>query len=119
MLNGIERRRRWPDETKIAIVAEALGPGVVISDVARQFRDHAIGEDSSERLDKIPVKYRAPRPKYACRTCERTGADDVAGVIQAPAPARLVEGGLPTEALVADVIVSKYAWHCLSTGRRR
>ena len=24
---------------------------------------------------------------------------------------RLVEGGLPTEALVADVVVSKHAWH--------
>ena len=31
--------------------------------------------------------------------------------MQAPAPPRLVEGGLPTEALVADVVVSKYAWH--------
>jgi transposase len=51
------------------------------------------------------------RPKYACRTCEKTGADDVAGIIQAPAPARLIEGGLPTEAFVADVVVSKYADH--------
>jgi hypothetical protein len=47
----------------------------------------------------------------ACRTCEKTGADEVAGIIQAPAPARLVEGGLPTEAFVADVVVSKYADH--------
>ena len=75
---------------------------------------HVIGEDRSERLDKIPAKYRVivtRRPKYACRTCERTGADDTAGVIQSPAPARLVEGGLPTEAMVADVVISKYAWH--------
>jgi transposase len=75
---------------------------------------HVIGEDRSERLDKIPAKFRVivtRRPKYACRTCERTGADDTAGIIQAPAPARLIEGGLPTEALVADVVVSKYAWH--------
>jgi len=75
---------------------------------------HVIGEDRSERLDKIPAKYRVivtRRPKYACRTCEKTGAEDIAGVIQAPAPARLIEGGLPTEALVADVVVSKYAWH--------
>jgi hypothetical protein len=33
------------------------------------------------------------------------------GVIQAPAPHRLIEGGLPTEALVADVLVSKHADH--------
>ncbi len=75
---------------------------------------HQIGEDRSERLDKVPAKLRVLvtlRPKYACRSCEKTGADEVAGVIQAPAPARLIEGGLPTEALVADVLVSKYADH--------
>ena len=75
---------------------------------------HAIGEDVSERLDKVPAKLKVivtRRPKYACRACETTGADETAGVIQAPAPLRLVEGGLPTEALVADVLVSKYADH--------
>lgn len=75
---------------------------------------HVIGEDTSKRLDKVPAKVRVivtRRPKYACRTCEKTGADDVAGIIQAPAPARLIEGGLPTEALVADVVVSKHADH--------
>ena len=51
------------------------------------------------------------RPKYACRTCEKTGADEIAGIVQAPAPARSIAGGLPTEALVADVLVSKYADH--------
>jgi transposase len=35
----------------------------------------------------------------------------VAGIIQAAAPARLIEGGLPTEAMVADVVVSKHADH--------
>lgn len=75
---------------------------------------HVIGEDVSKRLDKVPAKVRVivtRRPKYACRTCEKTGADDVAGIIQAPAPARLIEGGLPTEAFVADVVVSKHADH--------
>jgi transposase len=75
---------------------------------------HVIGEDRSERLDKIPAKYRVivtRRPKYACRSCERDGDDEIAGIIQASAPARLIEGGLPTEALVADVVVQKYAWH--------
>jgi transposase len=75
---------------------------------------HAIGEDVSKRLDKVPAKVRVivtRRPKYACRTCEKTGADEVVGIIQAPAPARLVEGGLSTEAFVADVVVSKYADH--------
>jgi len=68
---------------------------------------HVIGEDVSERLDRIPAKLKVivtRRPKYACRSC----AD---GVHQAPALARLIMGGLPTEAFVADVLVSKYADH--------
>ena len=68
---------------------------------------HRIGEDVSERLDIVPAQFRVlvvRRPKYACRACEN-------GVVQAAAPARLIEGGLPTEATVAQVIVSKYADH--------
>jgi len=68
---------------------------------------HRIGEDVSERLDVVPAQFRVlvvHRPKYACRTCT-----DV--VVQAPAPARLIEGGLPTEATVAHVLVSKFADH--------
>ena len=66
-----------------------------------------IGEDRSERLDMVPAQLRVIvtiRPKYACRSCEE-------GVTQAPAPARLVEGGLPTEGLLAHVLVSKFADH--------
>ena len=68
---------------------------------------HVFGEDVSERLDKVPAKLKVivtRRPKYACRSCTD-------GVVQAPAPYRLIEGGIPTEALVADVLVSKYADH--------
>lgn len=68
---------------------------------------HCIGEDVSERLDVVPAQFRVivtRRPKYACRTCTD-------GVVQAPAPARLIQAGLPTEATVAHVLVSKYADH--------
>ena len=68
---------------------------------------HCIGEDVSERLDVIPAQFRVivtRRPKYACRSCTD-------GVAQAKAPARLIEGGMPTEDLVAHVVVSKYAEH--------
>ena len=68
---------------------------------------HRIGEDVSERLDVVPAQFRVlvvRRPKYACRACESV-------VVQSPAPARLIEGGLPTEATVAHVLVSKYADH--------
>ena len=66
-----------------------------------------IGEDRTERLDIVPAQLRVivtVRPKYACRTCE-------AGVIQAAAPAHLIEGGLPTEGALAQVLVSKYGDH--------
>jgi transposase len=68
---------------------------------------HAIGEDVAERLDVVPAQFRVlvvRRPKYTCRACPGT-------VVQAAAPPRLIEGGLPTEALVAHVIVGKYADH--------
>jgi transposase len=68
---------------------------------------HVIGEEKSERLDVIPAQHRilvTRRPKYGCRIC--AGA-----VVQAPAPERLIRSGLPTEAMVAHVLVSKYAWH--------
>lgn len=66
-----------------------------------------IGADTSERLDVIPAQFRVlvtRRPKLACRAC-----GDV--VVQAPAPPRLIEGGLPTEATVAHVLVARYADH--------
>jgi transposase len=68
---------------------------------------HCIGEDVSERLDIVPAQFRVivtRRPKYACRSCTD-------GVVQTPAPARLIPGGMPTEATVAHVVVSKYADH--------
>jgi transposase len=68
---------------------------------------HRIGEDVSERLDVIPAQLKVivtRRPKYACRAC----AGEVA---QAPAAERLIENGIPTEALVAHVLTAKYADH--------
>ena len=36
VITGVERRRDWPEEKKLAIVAESCREGVVISDVARR-----------------------------------------------------------------------------------
>mgnify|MGYP005854144861 FL=1 len=66
-----------------------------------------IGEDVSERLDLVPAQLRVlvtRRPRYACRRC--SGA-----VVQAHAPEHVVPGGLPTEALIAQVIVAKFGDH--------
>ena len=68
---------------------------------------HRIGEDRTERLDIIPAQLRVivtVRPKYACRSCAE-------GITQAPAPAHLIEGGLPTEGAIAHVLVSKFSDH--------
>ena len=66
-----------------------------------------IGEDRSSRLDVTPAHYRVVdtvRPRYACPKGN-------AGVVQAPAPAHLIEGGVPTEALLAQVAVAKFSEH--------
>ena len=58
-------------------------------------------------MDIVPAQFRVlvtRRPKYACRSCE-------CGIKQASARPRLIEGGLPTEATVASVIVAKFADH--------
>lgn len=68
---------------------------------------HQIGEDVAERLDVVPTTFRVlvtRRPRYGCRSCE-------SAIVQAPAPARIVEGGIPTEALIAQVLAAKYADH--------
>ncbi|MEQ8304955.1 MAG: IS66 family transposase zinc-finger binding domain-containing protein, partial [Hoeflea sp.] len=68
---------------------------------------HQVGEDVAERLDVVPTTFRVVvtrRPRYGCRSCE-------SAIVQPPAPARIIEGGIPTEALIAQVLVSKYADH--------
>ncbi len=84
-----------------------IGKRCNIQDLALIHNKVTIGDDVSERLDVVPAQFRVivtRRPKYACRACEEV-------VVQAPAPARLVEGGIPTEATVAHVLVAKYADH--------
>ncbi|QQP87557.1 IS66 family transposase (plasmid) [Skermanella sp. TT6] len=68
---------------------------------------HRIGEDVAEALDVIPALVRVLRtirPKYACRCCRGT-------LVQAAARPRVVDGGMATTALVAHVVVAKFAWH--------
>src|SRR3712207_2440467 len=66
---------------------------------------HVIGEDTSEMLDIVPAQLRVKvirRPRYGCRACEEA-------VVRAPAPERPITGGMATEALLAHVLVAKYA----------
>lgn len=71
------------------------------------FELHCIGTDVSEALDIVPAVVRVKRtirPRYACRACENA-------IVQAPAPARIMDGGMVTTAFAAHVAVSKFAWH--------
>jgi transposase len=64
------------------------------------------GEDISEQLERIPATFkviRHVRPKFSCAACE--------SVVEAPAPARPIDRGLPGPELLAHVLVSKYADH--------
>jgi transposase len=86
-------------------IEEVIEPESIVCDCG--CLRHVIGEDVSERLDIVPAQFRVivtRRPKYACRSCE-------GGIAQAPAPAHIIAGGMPTEATLAHVIVSKYADH--------
>jgi transposase len=65
---------------------------------------HCIGELRTEQLDIAPAQLRVRvtrRPRYACRACEEA-------IVAAEAPARPIDGGMPTEALIVHVVVSKF-----------
>jgi transposase len=65
-----------------------------------------IGEDVSEKLDYTPGVFhveRHIRGKWACAKCQT--------LIQAPVPAAVIDKGLPTAGLLAQVLVAKYADH--------
>ena len=65
-----------------------------------------IGEDVSEKLDYTPGVFtveRHVRGKWACSRC-RT-------VTQAPVPAEIIDKGMPTSGLLAQVLIAKHADH--------
>ena len=65
-----------------------------------------IGEDVAEKLDYVPGVFsveRHVRGKWACSQCET--------IVQAPVPAHVIDKGIPTTGLLAQVLVAKYADH--------
>jgi len=65
-----------------------------------------IGEDISEKLDYMPGVFtveRHIRGKWACKACET--------LIQAPVPPHVIDKGIPTNGLLAQVLVAKYGDH--------
>lgn len=65
-----------------------------------------IGEDVSEKLDYVPGVFtveRHIRGKWVCHHCET--------ILQAPVPAQVIDKGIPTAGLLAQVLVAKFADH--------
>jgi transposase len=66
-----------------------------------------LSEDVSEMIEYMPASLfviRHVRPKMSCRKCSC--------VVQASAPARVIDRGLPRPNLLAHVVTAKYADHC-------
>jgi transposase len=65
-----------------------------------------IGEDVAEKLDYQPGVFtveRHIRGKWVCKCCER--------IVQAPVAPHVIDKGLPTTGLLAQVLVAKYLDH--------
>ena len=65
-----------------------------------------IGEDVAEKLDYVPGVFsveRHIRGKWACARCET--------IHQVPVAAHVIDKGIPTAGLLAQVLVAKYADH--------
>jgi transposase len=98
--NATSSKPRFPShlERVEEIVEPAIPPGLEDKERVK------IGQDESFRLDVVRARFRlivTIRPKYAFQ--------EPVTILQAPAPEHIVEAGLPTEALLAQVAVSKYA----------
>ena len=65
-----------------------------------------IGQDVAEKLDYVPGVFsveRHIRGKWACAQCET--------LVQAPVQAHIIDKGIPTTGLLAQVLVAKFADH--------
>ncbi|AEA65919.1 IS66 family transposase [Burkholderia gladioli] len=65
-----------------------------------------IGEDISEKLDYTPGVFtveRHIRGKWVCEACDT--------LVQAPVPPHVIDKGIPTAGLLAQVLVAKYSDH--------
>lgn len=101
---ALNRPRRQPLPTDLARVEIRHEPGSTVCSCGCQL--NRIGEDVSEKLDYQPGIFsvqRHIRGKWACKHCQT--------LIQAPVPAHIIDKGIPTTGLLAQVLVNKYSDH--------
>ena len=102
-------------KTKQAPKREPLPPHLPHRDVHHEPQSTAcacgcemkrIGQDVAERLDYEPGVFtveRHVRGKWACAHCQK--------LVQAPVPAHVIDKGIPTAGLLAQVLVAKFLDH--------
>jgi transposase len=103
------------EKTKQTPKREPLPPHLPRRDVHHELEDTAcacgcqmkrIGQDVAERLDYEPGVFtveRHVRGKWACAHCQK--------LVQAPVPAHVIDKGIPTAGLLAQVLVAKFLDH--------
>jgi transposase len=105
------RRRAARPRRNLGVLPEHLPRDEVVIDMASRSCPccggalHLIDETRAEMLDIVPAQLRVKvirRPRYGCRSCAQA-------VMQAAAVARPIDGGMATEALLAHVLISKFA----------
>lgn len=99
------RRARFVFPKQVEEVTETLEPEEVLAE-PQAYRK--IGEDVSEQLDIVPMKFirkRIVRPRYV-----RKGLKESAP-IAAKLPERVIAGGLPSVRLLVHILLAKYVDH--------
>ncbi len=71
VISGVERRRRWNDEQKQAIVAAAFAPGAVVTEVARR------ADINSGQIYRWRRDLRAEPPGFAEVVVSSTGPSNI------------------------------------------
>ena len=99
VFTGPERRRDWPDERKIAIVAESFAPGMNVSELARHHEinpQQLFGWRRKFRTDAeaLIAAARSAAPTYFAPILVEAPPASAVGVIAAPAPAVVNDGSI-------------------------
>ena len=108
VITGPERRRRWSEEQKRAIVAESFAPGAVVSDVARRadisagqiyrWRQELRGAAGFAQVLIAPAESPAPCPANGVAPCPEPAIEVEVGKARVRIP-----GSIPA-ALAAAVV---------------
>jgi transposase len=105
LTEGVQKPARRPLPPELPRETETIAPTEqACPDCGGALR--LLSEDVSEMLEYIPARFkviRTVRPKLSCACCSR--------ILQEPAPNRPIDRGLAGPALLAHVLVSKYADH--------